>query len=132
MIIGSIRNSNASLDDIPDLFSKEPRKDKQRKCNKDEKWQSKKERRENKLIPYLICFLVLFGKMALGEETRELFEMNRIQKGNLKPLRQNALSGEIINNQIDNETFKAYKCEEENVSTAKFSINPPPECRRED
>ena len=44
MTIGSIRNSNASLDDISDLFSKEPRKDKQRKCNKDEKWQSKKER----------------------------------------------------------------------------------------
>ena len=58
--------------------------------------------------------------------------MNTIQKGNLKPLRQNALSGEIINNQIDNETFKAYKCEEENVLTAEFSLNPPPECRRED
>ena len=84
-------------------------------------------------MPYLVCFLVLIGKFMLGEETGELCETKRIKKGSLKPLHQNALSKEeTTNKQIDGEAFRAYKCEEENMSTAEFSLNPPPECRTED
>ena len=48
-------------------------------------------------MPYLICFLIIIGKVALGKEIRELFETNRIEKGSLKPLHQNALSKEKTN-----------------------------------
>ena len=90
-----------------------------------------KTRKQVKAISGL--FLVLIGKFALGEETGELCETKRIKKGSLKPLHQNALSKEkATNKQIDDEAFRAYKCEEENVLTAMFSSNPPPECRKED
>ena len=80
-------------------------------------------------MPYLTCFLSLFGKVALGEENGEFFETNRIKKGNLKPSRQNASSEErITKRQINEESFKDFRCEEdEDVATAEFSLNPPPE-----
>ena len=83
-------------------------------------------------MPYLICFLILFGQVALGKESGEIIETNRIRKGNLKPSHQNA-SGEerITKRQINDESFKAYYCEdEEEVATAEFSLNPPQECNR--
>ena len=84
-------------------------------------------------MTYLTCFLILFGKVALGEENGEYFKTNKIKKGNIKPLHRNASIEQRINKrQIDEESFKAYKCEEEDVSTAEFSLNPPPECNRED
>ena len=85
-------------------------------------------------MPYLICFLILFGQVALGEESGEITKTNRISKGNLNPMHQNA-SGEerISKRQINNESFKAYYCEEdEEVATAEFSLNPPKECNRAD
>ena len=85
-------------------------------------------------MPYLICFLILFDQVALGKESGEIIETNRIRKGNLKPLHQN-LSGEerITKRQINDVSFKAYYCEDdEEVATAKFSLNPPKECKRAD
>ena len=77
--------------------------------------------------------MILFGKVALSEENEEYFKTNKIQKGNIIPLHQNdSTQQRISKRQIDEESFRAYKCEEENVSTAEFSLNPPPECRRED
>ena len=93
----------------------------------------KKDRQGSKLISHLLIFSVIIGKIALGEEIGGLLERNIIEKGNLTPLHQNALSKEeITNRQIEGETFRAYKCEEESMSTAEFSLNPPPECRTED
>ena len=77
------------------------------------------------MMPYLTCFLILFGKMALGEENVEYFRTNKIKKGNIKPVHWNASSKKRINkSQIDEESFIAYKCEEEDASTAEFSLNP--------
>ena len=69
----------------------------------------------------------------LGKENEEYFKTNKIRKGNIEPLHRNASVEQRINKrQIDEESFKAYKCEEEDVSTAEFSLNPPPNCRRDD
>ena len=85
------------------------------------------------MVPYLICFSIIVGKVALGKEIGGLFDRNRIEKRSLTPLHQNALSKEkTTNKQIDGEAFRAYKCEEENMSTAEFLLNPNPECRTED
>ena len=47
--------------------------------------------------------------------------------------RNASIEQRINKRQIDDESFKAYKCdEEEDVSTAEFSLNTPPECNRED
>ena len=60
-------------------------------------------------------------------------EKNKIEKGNLPPPFQNELSEEeVIRKQIDGEIFRAFNCQEESMSTAEFSLNPPPECRIED
>ena len=85
-------------------------------------------------MPYLTCFLILFGKETLGEENDTYFKTNKIHKGNIKSLHRNTSNEQRINRrQIDDESFKAYKCnEEEDVSTAEFSLNNPPECNRED
>ena len=84
-------------------------------------------------ISNLIVFSVIIGKIALGKEVGGLLERNRIEKGNLTPLLQNELSEEeVIKRQIDSDIFRAYKCQEESMSTAEFSLNPPPECRTED
>ena len=93
----------------------------------------RKGRPGNTFIPNLIFFSVIVGKIALGKEVGGLLEKNRIEKGNLPPLLQNELSEEeVIKRQIDGETFRAFKCQEESMSTAAFSLNPPPECRTED
>ena len=47
--------------------------------------------------------------------------------------RNASIEQRINKRQIDDESFKAYKCdEEEDVSTADFSLNSPPEYNRED
>ena len=93
----------------------------------------KKDRLGSTFISNLIVFSVIIGKIALGKEVGGLLERNRIEKGNLTPLLQNELSEEeVIKRQIDGEIFRAYKCQEESMSTAEFSLNPPPECRTED
>ena len=38
----------------------------------------------------------------------------------------------MLNEQIDGEIIRAYDCQEESMSNAEFSLNPPPECRKED
>ena len=45
-------------------------------------------------MPYLICFLILFGQVALGKESGEITKTNRIRKGNLNPMHQNAFGEE--------------------------------------
>ena len=81
----------------------------------------------------LIFFSVIVGKVALGKEVGGLVEKNKIEKGNLPPPFQNELSEEeVIRKQIDGEIFRAFNCQEESMSTAEFSLNPPPECRIED
>ena len=133
MMIEQARDSKASLNDNVDAFGKQQSKIKQEKGDRKIQWHQKKERQENKLMSYLIIFSVIVGKVALGKEIGGQLKRNRIEKGNLTPLHQNALSKEeTTNRQIDGETFRAYKCEEENMSTAEFSLNPPPECRTED
>ena len=127
----SLRRPNALPYDDDDLSS---RKSEKLKHEKNNKYENKKEKRRNCLMPYLICFLILFGQVALGKESGEIIETNRIRKGNLKPSHQNA-SGEerITKRQINDESFKAYYCEdEEEVATAEFSLNPPQECNRAD
>ena len=60
-------------------------------------------------------------------------EKNRIEKGDLSPPYQNEQSKEeMIRQQIDGEVIRAFNCQEESMSTAEFSLNPPPECRKED
>ena len=81
---------------------------------------------------YLICFLILFDQVALGRESGKIIETNRIRKGDLNLLQQNA-SGEerITKRHINDEPFKAYYCEDdEEVATDEFSLNPPKECNR--
>ena len=69
--------------------------------------------------------------MDLGLRVCQYFKSNKIQKGNIKSLHQNTSFEQRINTrQIDDESFKAYKCdEEEDVSTAEFLLNNPPECK---
>ena len=65
-------------------------------------------------MPYLICFSIIVGKVALGKEIGGQFEKNRIEKGSLTMFHQSALSKEETRKkQIDGEAFRAYKCEEE-------------------
>ena len=84
-------------------------------------------------MSHLIIISVIIGKIALGKEFGGLLEKSRIEKGNLTPLLQNALSEEeVTKRQIDGEIFRAYKCQEVSLSIAECSLNPPPECRTED
>ena len=39
---------------------------------------------------------------------------------------------EMLREHIDGEIIRAYDCQEESMSNAEFSLNPPPECRKED
>ena len=58
---------------------------------------------------------------------------NKIEKGNL--LNQYLIeqsNEEMLREQIDGEIIRAYDCQEESMSNAEFSLNPPPECRIED
>ena len=122
---------NALPYDEKDLSGREPEKVEHEKNNK---YENKKEKQRSCLMPYLICFLILFSQVALGKESGEITKTNRIRKGNLNPMHQNA-SGEerITKRQINDESFKAYYCEdEEEVATAEFSLNPPKECNRAD
>ena len=58
---------------------------------------------------------------------------NRIEKGNLpKPYPTEQSKEKMLKKQIDDEIIRAYDCQEESVSNAEFSLNPPPECRKED
>ena len=38
----------------------------------------------------------------------------------------------MIKQQIDGEVIRAFDCQKESMSTVEFSINPPPDCRKED
>ena len=38
----------------------------------------------------------------------------------------------MLKEQIDGEIIRAYDCQEESMSNAEFSLNPPPECQKED
>ena len=101
--------------------------------NRTKKRHQRKGRPGNKFMANLIFFSVIVGKVALGKEVGGLVEKNKIEKGNLPPPFQNELSEkEVIRRQIDGEIFRAYKCQKESMSTAEFSLNPPPECRTED
>ena len=60
--------------------SRKLEKDKQEQNNKYESRHQMKGRRRNKLMPYLTCFLILFGKVTLGEENEEYFKTNKIHK----------------------------------------------------
>ena len=100
--------------------------------NRAKKRRQKKGRLGNTFIPNLIVFSAIICKLALGKTVGGLVENNRIEKGSLTPLLQNGLSEEeVFKRQIDGEIFRAYKCQEESMSTAEFSLNPPPECRTE-
>ena len=58
---------------------------------------------------------------------------NRIEKGNLpKPYLIEQSKEEMLREQIDSEVIRAFDCQEESMSNAEFSLNPPPECRKED
>ena len=58
---------------------------------------------------------------------------NRIEKRNLPKLYQIEQSKEeLLREQIDGKIIRAYDCQEESMSNAEFSLNPPPECRKED
>ena len=59
----SLRRPNALLYDDDDLSSRKSEKLKHKKNNKCE---TKKEKRRNHLLLYLICFLTRFGQIALG------------------------------------------------------------------
>ena len=67
-------------DNLSNETSRKSEKDKQEQSNKYESRQQKKGKRRNKLMPYLTCFLILFGKVALGEENGEYFKTNKIKK----------------------------------------------------
>ena len=60
--------------------SRKSEKDKQEQNNKYESRHQKKGKRRNKLMPYLTCFLILFGKVALGKENEEYLKTNRIKR----------------------------------------------------
>ena len=58
---------------------------------------------------------------------------NRIEKGNLPNqylIEQS--KEEMLREQIDGEVIRAFDFQEESMSNAEFSLNPPPECRKED
>ena len=58
---------------------------------------------------------------------------NRIEKGNLpNPYLIEQSKEEMLRTQIDSEVIRAFDCQEESMSNAEFSLNPPPECRKED
>ena len=106
------KDSKATLFDNVDAFGKQQSKIKQEKGDRKIYWHQKKGKRGNKLMSYLIFFSIIVGKVALGKEIGGLFERNRIEKGSLTPLHQNALSKEeTTNKQIDSEAFRAYKCD---------------------
>ena len=83
---------------------------------------------------HLMCVLILFGQVVLSRESGEVIKTNRIKKGDLNPLQQNASSEErITKRHINDEPFMAYYCEDdEKVATAEYSLNPPKECDRTD
>ena len=53
---------------------------------KAKKRHQKKDRLGTTVLPNLIVFSVIIGKIALGKEVGGLLERNRIEKGNLTPL----------------------------------------------
>ena len=61
--------------------SRKSEKDKQEPNNKQENRHQKKGKQRNKLMPYLTCFLILLGKVTLGEENEEYLKTNKIKKG---------------------------------------------------
>ena len=127
----SQRRPNAVLYDDDDSSS---RKSDKPEHGKDNKYVTKKEKRGNCLLPYLMGVLIIFGQVALSRESGEIIETNRIRKGDLNLLQQNA-SGEerITKRHINDEPFKAFYCEnDEEVATAEYSLNPPKECNRAD
>ena len=87
-----------------------------------------------KMMFYLSCSLILFGGMTLGAENSTYFKMNKIHKGNIKPPHQNRSEEKRLDKRdINEEAFKAFMCnEDDEVSTAEFSLNTPPRCNRED
>ena len=72
--------------------------------------------------------------MTLGAENNTYVRSNKIHKGNIKPSHQNRSEEKRLDKRdINEETFKAFMCnEEDEVSTAEFSLNDPPRCNRED
>ena len=87
--------------------SRKSEKDKQEQNNKYESRHQMKGKLRNKLMPYLTCFLILFGKVTLGEENEEYFKTNKIQKGNIKSLHRNTSFEQRINRrQIDDESSR--------------------------
>ena len=127
----SLRRPKVLPYDDDDSSSRKSEKPKHEKSNKHE---NKKEKRGNCLMTYLICFLILFGQVAFSRVSGEIIETNRIKKGDLNPLQQNASSEErITKRHINDEAFRAYYCEDdEKVATAEYSLNPPKECNRAD
>ena len=88
----------------------------------------------HKIMLYISCFLISFGKMTLGAENKTYVRTNNIHKENIKPLHHNRFEEQRLDKRhIDDGTFKAFMCNEEaDVSTAEFSLNDPPRCSRED
>ena len=95
--------------------------------------------RKGKLGPnmmfYMSCFLMLSNNPTLGAENETKFtETNKISKGDVKTKHQYRSEEQRLDKRhIDEGSFKAFMCnEEEDVSTADFSLNDPPRCNRED
>ena len=101
---------------------------------KDNKYVTKKGKRGNCLIPYMMCVLILFGQVALSRESGEIINTNRIKKGDLNPPQQNAsIEERITKRHINDKPFMAYYCEDDDrVATAEYSLNPPKDCDRAD
>ena len=101
------------------------------KLSRDTKRKEVRSRKE--FIANLILFSVIIGQVAIGKEIGGMVVQNKIEKGNLPSQYLIEQSNEeMIREQIDEEIIRAYNCKEESMSNAKFSLNPPPECRIED
>ena len=93
----------------------------------------KEVRSRKEFIATLILFSVIIGQVAIGKEIGGMVVQNKIEKGNLPNQYLIEQSNEeMLREQIDGEIIRAYDCQEESMSNAEFSLNPPPECRKED
>ena len=123
------------MEDISEK-KKEVKKDKDLQHTKHDR---NRNQRRRKLGPnmmfYLSCFLMVLNNPTLGaENVTTVIETNKINKDDVKPKHQYRSEEQRLDRRhIDEGSFKAFMCnEEEDVSTADFSLNDPPRCNRED